>query len=274
MSAFVDKLLFAARRNESLLCVGLDPDPRLMPDQVSVQDFLRNVIEATEDLVCAYKPNLAFFEAMGVKGWRALEETLRCIPDYVLTIGDGKRGDFPNTARFYAQAMFETWGFDAATVSPFLGRDSVEPFLSYRDKGTFLLCKTSNPGSGDYQDLSVAGADGRFGPLYQRTAEKALEWNEAGNVGLVVGATYPRELAEVRDACPELPILIPGIGPQQGDLETTVRAGVDKNGERAIVNASRQVLYASKGRDFADAARRQAQDLRGGMRGALAARSV
>jgi orotidine-5'-phosphate decarboxylase len=220
---------------------------------VSVLDFNCAIIEATYDLVCAYKPNLAFYEAMGVEGLRALAATVASMPDTIPVIGDAKRGDIGNTARAYAAAMFEGFGFDAVTVNPYLGGDSLEPFLEYEDKGVFVLCRTSNPGSVDLQDLLVGKKH-----LFEVVAKKALEWNKYGNIGLVVGATYPDDLKRVRNICPDMPILIPGVGKQGGDLEAAVRNGVDANKEKAIINSSRGIIFASKGKDFAEAARRAA----------------
>lgn len=254
---FIDKLLAARRKNNSLLCVGLDPDPELIPG-VAPLEFNRAIIDATSDLVCAYKPNLAFYEAMGVDGLKLLVKTLEYIPKHIPVIADGKRGDIGNTARVYARALFTTFGFDAATVNPYLGTDCVEPFASYKDKGVFILCRTSNPGALDFQNLR--GPEGA--PLYELVARKALEWNTNGNIGLVVGATYPEELRSVRELCPDMPLLIPGIGPQGGDLASAVHYGTDKNGEKAIVVAARQILYASSGKEFATAARKAAMELR------------
>ena len=152
---FVDKLLAASRANKSLLCIGLDPDPDLMPD-VSIFEFNEAIISATSDLVCAYKPNLAFYEALGIEGLEALLETIECIPEHIPIIGDAKRGDIGNTAKAYAKSLFDMFGFDAATVNPYLGFDAIEPFLNYEDKGVFILCRTSNPGAKDFQDLSDA----------------------------------------------------------------------------------------------------------------------
>jgi orotidine-5'-phosphate decarboxylase len=250
---FIDKLLNSARSNNSLLCIGLDPDPELMPHGVNVLDFNQAIIEATYDLVCAYKPNLAFYEAMGVEGLRALAATVACIPDTVPVIGDAKRGDIGNTAKAYAKALFEGYGFDAVTVNPYLGGDSLQPFIEYEDKGIFILCRTSNPGSADLQDLSVDGT-----PLFEVVAKKALEWDEYGNIGLVVGATYPDDIKRVRKICPDMPILIPGVGKQGGDLSAAVRNGVDSNKEKAIINSSRGIIFASKGKNFAEAARKAA----------------
>ena len=254
---FIDKLLSSARSNKSLLCIGLDPDPELMPPGVSVLEFNEAIVEATYDLVCAYKPNLAFYEAMGVEGLRTLAATVGCIPDTVPVIGDAKRGDIGNTAKAYARALFEGYGFDAVTVNPYLGGDSIEPFVEYEDKGVFVLCRTSNPGSADLQELKVGKQ-----PLYEVVARKSLEWNRHGNVGLVVGATHPDDIKRVRLICPDMPILIPGVGKQGGDLFSAVRNGVDANKEKAIINSSRGIIYASKGKDFAEAARAEAMKVR------------
>jgi orotidine-5'-phosphate decarboxylase len=253
---FTDKLLNASRKNKSWLCVGLDPDPELMPG-VEVLQFNKAIIEATSDLVCAYKPNLAFYEALGAEGLAILEKTIKCIPGDIPVIGDAKRGDIGNTARAYARALFSVLGFDAATVNPYLGFDSIEPFISYEDKGVFILCRTSNQGAADFQNLQANGL-----PLYEVVARKAKEWNTHGNIGLVVGATYPEEVRKVRSICPEMPLLIPGIGAQGGDLASAVGYGVDARGEKAIINVSRQVLYASREKDFAQAARNIAEGIR------------
>jgi orotidine-5'-phosphate decarboxylase len=263
---FLEKLRSAAQRNRSLLCVGLDPDAALAPagladDPDWVVRFNRGVIDATADLVCAYKPNVAFYEAMGERGWDALQRTIQAVPTGIPVIADAKRGDIGNTARAYAVALFEQLGADATTVSPYLGRDSLEPFLDYTDRAVLVLCKTSNPGGGDFQDL-MCRFEGLDQPLYQAVARKASAWNVDGNVGLVVGATYPQELAAVRRLAPDLAILVPGVGAQAGDLAAAVRAAVDARGERAIITASRSVLYASRGPDWADAARGAARELR------------
>jgi orotidine-5'-phosphate decarboxylase len=253
---FTDKLLNASRKNKSWLCIGLDPDPELMPT-VDVLQFNKAIIEATSDLVCAYKPNLAFYEALGIEGLATLEKTVKYIPGDIPVIGDAKRGDIGNTAKAYARALFSVLGFDAATVNPYLGYDSIEPFINYQDNGVFILCRTSNRGAADFQDLHTNGL-----PLYEAVAQKAQEWNIHGNIGLVVGATYPEELKKVRSICPEMPLLIPGIGAQGGDLASAVGYGVDAQGEKAIINVSRQILYASKEKNFAQAARNMAEKIR------------
>ena len=253
---FIDKLLSASRKNNSWLCIGLDPNPELMPP-TDVSQFNKAIIEATSDLVCAYKPNLAFYEALGAEGLAILEHTVKHIPSDIPVIGDAKRGDIGNTAGAYARALFSVLGFDAATVNPYLGHDSVEPFISYQDKGVFILCRTSNKGAADLQDLATDGL-----ALYEVVARKAKEWNTYGNVGLVVGATYPEELKRIRSICPQMPLLIPGIGAQGGDLISAVSYGVDARGEKAIINVSRQILYASKENDFAKTARSVAERIR------------
>ena len=225
-----------------------------------------DVVAATADLVCAFKPNIAFFEALGPAGIDMLRRLIAAMPRDVPVILDAKRGDIGSTAAAYAEAVFERLGADAVTLSPYLGGDSLEPFLRRADKGCFILCKTSNPGSGDLQDLELASG----GPLYIEVARRARDaWNRNGNVGLVVGATYPGVLADVRALCPELPLLVPGVGAQGGALADAVRAAADAQGGRAIVNASRGVLYAGDDRDYADAARREALRLRNEINAAL-----
>lgn len=263
--SFLEKLSAASRAKDSLLCIGLDPDPALMP-KVDIFSFNRAIIDATADLVCAYKPNLAFYEAMGIDGMRALAQTIEYIPKEIPVIGDAKRGDIGNTAQAYARALFDVWGFDAVTVNPYLGLDALEPFLERGDKGVFVLCRTSNPGSADFQSASlIKDADKKRGapkPLYQWVALEVKERNVKGNAGLVVGATYPLDIKDIRRLCPDMPLLIPGVGAQGGDLASAVRFGLDRRGEGAIIAVSRQVLYASGGEDYARAARREAMKLR------------
>jgi orotidine-5'-phosphate decarboxylase len=254
---FVDKLVAASNKNSSLLCVGIDPNPAQMPD-VPLLDFTRGIIDATKDLVCAFKPNFAFFEAMGIPGLEALIETIKYIPDDIPVIGDAKRGDIGNTSKAYATAVFDIFKCDAITVSPYLGYDSVEPFFQYEDKGVFILCRTSNKGARDFQDITDKNGE----PLFEAVAKKAREWNRERNIGLVVGATYPEELKRIRELCPEMPLLIPGVGSQGGDLELAIQYGVDSAGRKAIINVSRQVIYAAKGSDFAVAAGAKAREMR------------
>ena len=258
---FFAKLRQASQSNHSFLCVGLDPHPSLLPEK-DVAAFNRAIIEATADLACCYKPNLAFYEAMGPQGLEVLQRTVEAVPGHLPVIADGKRNDIASTAEAYAKALFDVYGFDAATVNPYLGTDSLAPFLQRPDKGAFVLCRTSNPGGADLQGLTVT-SDGASRPLYEVVAELARDrWNERGNVGLVVGATFPGELGRIRQLCPRLPFLLPGVGAQGADVESAVRNALDEDGAGFIINSSRQILYASSDRDYAQAARRAAEALR------------
>jgi orotidine-5'-phosphate decarboxylase len=286
---FKQKLLEAARRNRSWLCVGLDPDISLIPshlgkDLEAILKFNQAVIESTSDLVCSFKPNAAFYEFLGPKGWEILGETVRMVPHHIPVILDFKRGDIGNTAKMYAASAFETIGADAVTVNPFLGKDSIEPFLEYAEKGIFVLCLTSNPSSADFQKKMVmleeppsveglspqskARAFAEFFcasavELYVYLARSAVEWNRNDNIGLVVGATSPLQLEGIRGvAGDDMPILIPGVGAQGGDLEQALAAGSNMQGELAIINVSRSVIYAGKGEDFDSEVRRAAEGCR------------
>lgn len=258
---FIEKLNNAVQKNNSLLCVGLDPDPKLIPDNTGIFEFNQAIIEATADLVCAYKPNLAFYEALGDDGFDALKRTVEFIPDNIPVIGDAKRGDIGNTARAYARAIFDNLNFDATTVSPYLGFDSIEPFIQYRDREIFILCRTSNAGAVDFQSLRCEVESGHR-PLFELVALKASQWNTYGNIGLVVGATYPEELRLIRQSHPDMLLLIPGVGAQGGDIAPTVGYGIDSRRAGAIINSSRQIIYASPRKDFAQAAKRAATELR------------
>ncbi len=257
---FNEKIRIKIREKNSLVCVGLDTVPEKIPGHLKGKDpvfrFNRAIIDATADLVLAYKPNLAFYESLGTEGWDILKRTVSAMPENVIKIGDGKRGDIGNTAERYAKALFDI-GFDAVTINPYMGWDCVAPFVSDEEKGAFLLCLTSNPSAKDFQFMV---SDGR--PLYQWIAEKATQWNIKGNIGLVVGATKPEELKDVRRIAEGLCLLIPGVGAQGGALEASVLCGTDEKGEMAILNASRSILYASAGPDFADAARKETEMLR------------
>jgi orotidine-5'-phosphate decarboxylase len=254
---FIEKLARASRKNRSLLCVGLDPDPALMPAGQGVFEFNRAIIDATADLVCAYKPNIAFYEALGNEGLTALKDTRDYIGSEIPVIIDAKRGDIGNTAKAYAHSLFDYYNFDAATASPYLGFDSLEPFIKYSDRGVFILCRTSNRGAMDFQSLTCK-VEGGEKLLFEIVAEKVNSWNTQGNLGLVVGATYPEELKLMRQRYPEMPFLIPGVGAQGGELELVVKYGADAGRQRTVINSSRGILYASKGKDFAEAARRAA----------------
>ena len=274
---FVEKLAAASRQQNSLLCVGLDPEYerfpaslQKLPKEQAVIRFCQAIIEATATYVCAFKPNIAFFEALGPGGMQVFQAILSAIPAHIPVIVDAKRGDLGNTARHYATAVFDIYRCDAVTVNPYLGYDSVAPFLAYPDKGVILLCRTSNPSARDFQDLLIQGEDGRTRPFYEIIAQRIQSWNAAGNCGLVVGATYPQELQTIRAICPDMPILIPGVGSQGGDLEASVQAGVDSHGERAILAVSRSILYASNGDNYTDAASEEARNLRDRMNAARA----
>lgn len=327
---FGTKLAGAVAANRSLVCVGLDPDPARLPRPLAdeadvaaaVVRFNREIVAATSDLVCAYKPNLGFYLALGLPGLAALVETRRLIPPHIPAILDAKIGDIGSTAAAYARGVFEAWDFDAVTVNPYLGADALAPFLEAPGRGVFVLCRTSNPGAADLQDLPVAGtprpqpdrgalgadrdgpdprqagadadpatgtaagdangrapwrhaepavADATPAPLYLAVADRIAAWADvaAADVGLVVGATYPAELRRVRARCPHLPILLPGVGAQAGDLPAAVRAGLAVDGAGLLVSASRSVLYAGAGPDFAAAARAAALSLRAEIDGAL-----
>jgi len=249
--------------NRSLVCVGLDVDPQRMPVSDPLE-FNRAIVDATADLVCAYKPNLAFYEALGLPGLKALEGTIEYIRSrapQAIVIGDAKRGDIGPSGEAYARAMFQVWGFDAVTVNAWGGHDTVAPFLEDPGRGVFIWCRGSNPGSGDLQDLDVELPQGPA-PLYQHLAKSAVTWNHNRNIGLVMGATYPAQLAAIRSACGDMPLLIPGVGAQGGELESAIRLGTDERGRGALINSSRGIIYASTGTDFAQAARQEAARLR------------
>lgn len=266
---FMQSLRAAWRRNDSLVCVGLDPEPAKFPahlcgDPDAIFAFCRAIVDATADLVCAFKPQIAHFAAHGAEG--ALQRLIAHIHDAhpgVPVILDAKRGDIGSTARHYASEAFDRYRADAVTVNPYLGRDSVQPFLDRADKGVMLLCRTSNPGSRDLQELIVSDDSGSDRKLYQRVAELvAREWNGNGNCALVVGATWPEELADVRTRVGDLPLLVPGVGAQGGDVEAVVRNGRTADGTGLMISSSRAILYAGNDEDFAEAARKAASALR------------
>lgn len=261
MKSFNETIRETIRERNSQLCVGLDYYSEKVPIHIReghdpIFMFNKAIIDATSDLVCAYKPNLAFYEAFGSEGWDALERTVQYIPENILKIGDAKRGDIGSTAAQYARSLFRM-GFNAVTVSPYLGMDSITPFIKDSSRGAFVLCLTSNSGSRDFQYLEINGI-----PLHLHIAGKVNAWNTNDNCGLVVGATHPDEFGAIRQAAPDLPILIPGIGAQGGDLKSAVRMGSDDRGSMAVINSSRGILYASSGPDFQEAARMEAQNLR------------
>lgn len=264
---FKSKLNATTKRNDSLLCVGLDPDYDKLPASVKQSDqplleFNKAIIDATADLVCTFKPNSAFYEAAGADGIAQLKKTCDYItekyPDIPILL-DYKRGDIGNTNDYYAKFAFDYLNVDAITIQPYMGREANEAFLKYKDKGIFVLCRTSNPGAGEFQNLESEGRK-----LYEVVAQAVSSgWNRNGNCHLVVGATYPEELTAIRGIVgDDMVILAPGIGAQGGDVEASVKAGVNGDGKGMIINASRGVIYASSGDDFAEAARAEALKLR------------
>lgn len=265
MSGFIQALSKAWRQNDSLVCVGLDPEIERFPRHLAGQGspiflFNKAIIDATADLVCAYKPQFAHYAAYEAEDQleRTIEYIHRSHPD-VPVILDSKRGDVGNTAERYAIEAFERYGADAVTVNPYLGGDSLEPYLRRADKGVIILCRTSNPGARDLQDLKVGER-----ALYQVVAQLAAQrWNSRGNCLLVVGATYPEELAQVRALVGDMPLLVPGVGAQGADVAQAVRSGLTADGTGLIISSSRAILYASQGQDFASAARAATEKLRG-----------
>lgn len=265
---FTQSLAAAWEKNNSLLCVGLDPDPAKFPAHFNgredaIFEFCKAIVDATADLACCFKPQIAYFAA------RRAEDQLEALIDHIHAqhpdipvILDAKRGDIGSTAEQYAMEAFERYGADAVTVNPYLGRDSVEPYLAWKNKGVILLCRTSNPGGSDLQFLDI-DANGKTEKLYEHLARLiATEWNSDGQCALVVGATFPAEIARVREIVGTLPLLVPGIGAQGGDIEATVWAGRTADGTGLMINSSRAILYAGKDEDFAAAARQVALETR------------
>ena len=253
MNAFIDKLTKAQKKNNSLICVGLDSDIDVLPEHLQdsgdpVFEFNKAIIDATCNGCCAYKPNLAFYESLGPRGLETLKKTIMHIPPDIPVILDAKRGDIGNTAQKYAEAIFDDLEGDAVTVSPYMGYDSIEPFLKYEDSFVFVLAVTSNPGAKDFQYLNCEGK-----PLYMHVVDKVSSWNTGGNLGLVVGAPQPEQIREIRLRAPQLPFLIPGVGAQGGDLSKAVEFGTMLDGI-VVINVARGVIFASKGTDFAAAA--------------------
>jgi orotidine-5'-phosphate decarboxylase len=262
--SFTFSLSAAWARSDSLLCVGLDPDPARIPRHLAgapdaILQFCRAIVDATADLACAFKPQIAYFAAQRAEDQlEALIDHIHAAHPGIPVILDAKRGDIGSTAEQYAREAFERYRADAVTVNPYMGFDSIEPWLAWPDRGVILLCRTSNPGGADLQALEVGGER-----LYERVARLAAgPWNRSGQLGLVVGATVPAELARVREIAPGLPLLVPGVGAQGGDVEATVRAGRSADGAGMMINSSRAILYAGAGEDFADEARKVAAGTR------------
>ena len=280
---FIDKITTCSRKADSLVCVGLDTDPHKIPAHlgcsssglIHILHFNKMIINATSDLVCAYKPNAAFYEAMGSSGIDLLEKTCSAIHashDDIPVILDVKRGDIGNSAARYATAAYDIFGADAVTVNPYMGFDAVRPFLR-EDKAVFVLCVTSNPSAEDFQFLQMSienkNNDKKYCALYEHVARKAVSWSKEGEIGLVMGATRPEVMRKIRDIVGDMPILVPGVGAQGGDLESVIAAlspgltgGSGGSYGRTIINSSRGILYASQGHDFAEAARANLVELR------------
>ncbi len=263
MTSFIERLAARWHAADTLLCVGLDPDPTRFPAHLRERDdaifaFCRAIVDATADLVCAFKPQIAYFAS------RAAEEQLNELIAHIRkthpgvpVILDAKRGDIGATAEHYAREAFERFGADAVTLSPFMGYDSVEPFLAYKDRGAFLLCRTSNTGGNDFQMLDAGGVK-----VFEHVARRAVEWSRNGSLGLVVGATFPAELARVRALVGSMPLLVPGIGAQGGDVQKSIEAGQTARGDGLVVNSSRAILYAGHDESFAEKAREAARATR------------
>lgn len=254
MGPYFEKLSSRCEKIQSSLCVGLDPDPRRFPSSLGtgpegIYEFCCEIVSATSDYAAAFKPNIAFFEAIGVEGWNVLAQVMEQIDPEICVIVDAKRGDIGSTARHYAHAIFDRLRADAVTLNPWMGKDSLEPFLEYEKKGAYILCLTSNVGAADFQLPN---------DLYLEVARKATEWNERENVGLVVGATKPEQLGLVRETAPDLPILLPGLGAQGGDLNELMKTGRQQPRYQMLFNVSRSVIFASQGSDYGRAARKAA----------------
>lgn len=259
------------RKKGSFLCVGLDTDMDRIPEHLKKEAdpifaFNRAIIEATHEYAVAYKPNIAFYESLGPKGWDSLAKTMEIIPKDIFTLADAKRGDIGNTSRMYAKTFFETYDFDGVTVAPYMGKDSVSPFLSFKDKWVFLLALTSNPSSHDFQHHKEEGE-----ALYEKVLKKGKAWGEEseGHLGFVVGATQANSLAHIRSIIPDSYLLIPGVGAQGGDLDAVCGHGKNQSGEGMLINSSRGIIYAGSGNNFAEEAANQARHLQKTMRGYL-----
>ncbi len=261
---FVEKLNNAWRKNNSMVCVGLDPDLKKLPETVKncehpIFEFNKGIIDATSSFVCAYKPQAAYYAGQNADDELAMTmDYLREKCPEIPVILDVKRGDIGSTAEMYAREAFVRYNADAVTVNPYMGLDTLKPFLDYADRGVFILCRTSNPSAGDIQNLTDSGST-----VYEHVAKfTAGKWNYNGNAGLVVGATYPAELKEVRTICPSIPLLVPGVGAQGGDVKAVIDNGLDDAGYGLVINSSRGIIYASKGADFAECAGKAAAELR------------
>ena len=264
-NSFHKRLTAREQEANSLLCVGLDPVVTKLPEGIpstadGVADFCIEIINATKDLVSSFKPNLPFFLSLGENGLKTLRRVREAIPAEIPVVLDCKVNDLGDTAKAWVGTAFDYIEADAIVVAPYMGEDALAPYFNRKDKGVIVLVKTSNPGSGDLQDVTLENGQ----PLFMHVAERCREWNETypADIGMVVGATWPAQLQAVRDLCPAQPILLPGLGAQGGDVQASVQAGADANGGSLMCSSSRGILYASSGKDFAEAARAQAETLR------------
>jgi len=257
------RLVEIIRERKSYLCVGLDTDPAKIPAGVSMLEFNKAIIDATKPYCVAYKPNIAFYECLGAEGWEILEETVKYIGNDHFTIADAKRGDIGNTSTYYAKTFFETYGFDSVTVAPYMGKDSVQPFLAFENKWAIVLALTSNPGAMDFQLFQQGDKK-----LFEEVLEKVSTWGTPENTMYVVGATRADMLADIRKIVPNHFLLVPGVGAQGGSLEEVAKYGMNEN-VGLLVNASRSILYASNGTDFASAAEKEAKSIQLGMAATL-----
>ena len=261
--SMVSKLNDSIIKSKSYLCIGLDPHPNEMFVE-NVFDFNKQIIDVTHDLVAAYKPQFAFYEALGISGLQALKKTIsyiRNVNPNIIIIGDAKRGDIGSTAKAYAHSLFEFWDVDIATVNPYMGMDTLLPYLEYNDRGIFVVCRTSNSGSGELQNLVVF--DDKKKKLFEFVADLTFGISDGSNVGLVVGATYPEDVKIIREKHPQVPILIPGVGAQGGDLHACIEGAVDSMGKGFLINVSRSIIFATKNLvDYSNITRKRALELR------------
>jgi orotidine-5'-phosphate decarboxylase len=259
---FNARLHSAQKKSHSLLCVGLDTDVKKIPVYLrgkknGILEFNKRIIEATKDLACAYKINFAFYESLGKEGWTIIEKTRAAIPSGIITIADAKRGDIGNSSAYYANAILNDMAFDSVTVAPYMGDDSVAPFLQWPEKGVFILALTSNEGAYDFQYKMVGKKR-----LFEEVVITSTQWTKFDNLGYVVGATKSKDIQAVRKLVPDAPFLVPGVGAQGGSIEEVIKYGCTKDGFGVLINASRSILYASSGKDFAAAARNEAAKLK------------
>ncbi|MDD8017661.1 MAG: orotidine-5'-phosphate decarboxylase [Bacteroidota bacterium] len=260
--SFTKRIISIQKKSNSLLCVGLDTDQKKIPSHLQSKksgmlEFNKQIINATKDFACAYKINFAFYEALGKEGWTIVEKTRASIPSSIITIADAKRGDIGNSSAYYANAILNEMGFDSITVAPYMGKDSVQPFLQWENKGVFLLALTSNEGALDFQYKKIGKKR-----LFEEVVAQSQQWTDKQNLGFVVGATKTKDIQSVRKLAPAAPFLVPGVGTQGGNIDDVIKYGCTNDGFGVVINASRSVLYASSGKDFADVAGKETERLK------------